>query len=115
MTPLVQRVEDLRRSPTACLFEGARHGGGVPVSMFVTDYPRGRGPDLHLHPYPEVFLVEAGEATFTVDEHAYVVAAGHVVVVPPETPHGFKNRADARLRVVSVHPNPEVVQTNLEG
>jgi quercetin dioxygenase-like cupin family protein len=41
------------------------------------------------------------------------VAAGHIVVVPAETPHGFKGAGDDTLRVVSVHPNPTVEQTNL--
>lgn len=34
-------------------------------------------------------------------------------MVPPETPHGFKNAGEDTLRVVSVHPSPRVVQTNL--
>ena len=36
-----------------------------------------------------------------------------MVVVPAEMPHGFKCRGDGRLRVVSVHPSPEVIQTDL--
>jgi len=39
--------------------------------------------------------------------------AGHIVVVPPETVHGFKCVGDDELRVVSVHPSPTVQQTNL--
>lgn len=108
----VQPLEELRRSETAVLFQGAA-AGDVPVSMFVTEYPRGRGPDLHLHPYPEVFLVEEGTATFTAGDEQRAVAAGHFVVVPAQTPHGFKNHGEERLRVVSVHPSPEVVQTDL--
>jgi hypothetical protein len=42
-----------------------------------------------------------------------VVEGGHVVVVPEETPHGFKGDGDDTLRVVSVHPSPTVKQTNL--
>jgi mannose-6-phosphate isomerase-like protein (cupin superfamily) len=82
--------------------------------MFITEYPHGRGPDLHLHPYPEVFVVETGTARFTVGEEQVEVAAGHVVVVPAQTPHGFKCAGDDTLRVVSVHPSPAVQQTDLE-
>ena len=111
MEPKVFPLADLRRSPTALLFQGR---DDIPVSMFVTEYPNGRGPDLHLHPYAEMFLVEQGFATFTVGEDEHRVAAGNIVVVPPETPHGFKNREpEGTLRVVSVHPSPEVKQTNL--
>jgi mannose-6-phosphate isomerase-like protein (cupin superfamily) len=105
-------VEDIRRSHRAALFEGGKVGD-VAVSMFITRYELDEGPDLHLHPYPEVFLVEEGEATFTVGEDELKVAAGHVVVVPAETPHGFKNRTGGIVRVVSVHPSPEVKQVNL--
>ncbi|MGH2840510.1 MAG: cupin domain-containing protein [Solirubrobacteraceae bacterium] len=81
--------------------------------MFITQYDRGEGPDQHLHPYPEVFLVQIGTARFTVDGEDTTVGAGNVVVVPQQTPHGFKNPADEKLRVVSVHPSPTVQQTDL--
>jgi mannose-6-phosphate isomerase-like protein (cupin superfamily) len=42
-----------------------------------------------------------------------VVDAGNVVVIPQQTPHGFKNPGDETLRVVSVHPSPTVQQTDL--
>jgi mannose-6-phosphate isomerase-like protein (cupin superfamily) len=107
----VTPIDELRRSPTAALFEGRDQ---APVSIFVTAYPdRGKGPDLHLHPYPEVFVVEAGTAVFTAGDEQLTVEAGHIVVVPAETPHGFKNAGDRTLRVVSVHPSPTVQQTNL--
>ncbi len=103
-------LDDLRFSATARLFEGRDE---APVSIFVTTYERGQGPDLHLHPYPEVFLVETGTARFTAGDEELVVAAGHIVVVPPETSHGFKGEGDDTLHVVSVHPSPTVRQTNL--
>lgn len=103
-------IESLRRSATAALFEG---GDDVPISIFVTEYERGQGPSLHLHPYPEVFVVQSGTAAFTAGEQELRVAAGHIVVVPAQTPHGFKGAGDDRLRVVSVHPSPAVEQTDL--
>jgi quercetin dioxygenase-like cupin family protein len=103
-------VEDLRRSPTAALFEGRDE---IPVSMFITEYGRGQGPPLHLHPYPEAFVVQTGTAVFTVGEDEVTVTRGHVVVIPAQTPHGFKGAGDDVLRVVSVHPSATVEQTNL--
>jgi mannose-6-phosphate isomerase-like protein (cupin superfamily) len=103
-------IEELRRSATASLFEGRDQ---VPVSIFVTRYERGQGPALHLHPYPEVFVVETGTATFTVGEDELTVSAGNIVIVPERTPHGFEGAGDDTLRVVSVHPSPAVEQTNL--
>src|SRR5688500_18275735 len=106
----VTPIEDLRLSATACLFQGRQE---APVSIFITEYQRGQGPDLHLHPYPEVFVVETGTAVFTAGDERLTVEAGNVVVVPEETPHGFKCDGDDTLRVVSVHPSPTVQQTNL--
>lgn len=104
-------LADLRHSATAALFEG----GEVPVSIFVTRYDRGQGVGLHLHPYPEVFVVETGTAAFTVGDDVLEVGAGHVVVVPAQTPHGFKGAGDDVLRVVSVHPSGSVEQVDLPG
>lgn len=103
-------IDDLRRSATAALFEG---GDDVGVSIFVTAYERGQGPDLHLHPYPEVFVVETGTAVFTAGDERLTVEAGRIVVVPGRTPHGFKCAGEATLRVVSVHPAGAVEQTDL--
>jgi mannose-6-phosphate isomerase-like protein (cupin superfamily) len=106
----VTPIEDLRLSHRAALFEGKDE---IPVSMFITQYARGEGPDQHLHPYAEAFVVQAGVARFTVGGEDIDVGAGNVVVVPEETPHGFKNPGDEQLRVVSVHPSPSVQQTDL--
>jgi mannose-6-phosphate isomerase-like protein (cupin superfamily) len=104
-------IEELRRSPTAALFQG---GEEIAASVFVTAYPeRGQGPDLHLHPYPELFVVESGTAVFTTGVEEVTVAAGHIVIVPAETPHMFKCAGDETLRVVSVHPSGEMRQTDL--
>ena len=103
-------IEDLRRSAAAALFQG---GDDVAISIFVTEFERGRGPSLHIHPYPEVFVVETGTAAFTVGDDTLEVAGGHIVVVPAQTPHGFKGAGDDTLRVVSVHPSGTVEQTNL--
>jgi quercetin dioxygenase-like cupin family protein len=106
----VTPIDDLRLSATAALFEGR---DDIPVSIFVTRYEAGQGPDLHFHPYAEAFVVEAGTARFTVGDGEVEVGAGHVVVVPAETVHGFKCVGEDELSVVSVHPSPTVKQTNL--
>jgi mannose-6-phosphate isomerase-like protein (cupin superfamily) len=107
----VTPIDDIRLSERAALFQGRDEIG---VSMFITQYNRGEGPHLHLHPYPEAFIVQEGTAVFTAGDEELTVPAGNVVVVPAETPHGFKNPGDELLRVVSVHPNPVVEQTDLE-
>jgi mannose-6-phosphate isomerase-like protein (cupin superfamily) len=109
MTPSVRPLEEFRRTPTACLFTGA--DDGLDASFFVTNHPPGEGVGQHVHPYPEVFIVQEGQATFMVDGEEVVVEAGNVVVVPRETAHGFENRGDGALRLVSVHPSGTPRQT----
>jgi mannose-6-phosphate isomerase-like protein (cupin superfamily) len=108
----VKSLSEFHSGPTAVRFEG--HAAGAPVSFFVTDTPPGKGPGLHIHPYPEVFVVEEGEATFTAGDEQVVVTGGHVVVVPAETWHGFKNSGEETLHIVSIHPSGEIVQTWLD-
>lgn len=83
-------TDELRVSPTAALAEG---GEEIRASIFVTRFPeRGQGPGLHVHPYPEAFVVEDGTALFTAGDEEIEVDAGHVVVVPAETPHRGSGR-----------------------
>src|SRR5204863_3244637 len=75
-------IDEVRRSERAALFQGR---GDAPVSIFVLTYQRGQGPALHLHPYPEVFVVQEGSAVFTAGDEELTVAGGNIVVVPAET------------------------------
>ena len=50
---------------------------------------------------------------FTGGEEDLTITGGHIVVVPQQTPHGFKSPGDDTLRVVSAHPSPTVQQTDL--
>ena len=103
--------EELRFSPTATLFQG---GDELGVSIFVTNYDeRGRGPQLHKHPYAEIFVVHAGTALFTVGDEQLTVEAGHIVVAPPDTPHAFECAGDDTLRVVTVHTSGTLQQIDL--
>jgi mannose-6-phosphate isomerase-like protein (cupin superfamily) len=103
----------MRSSPTAVCFLGEEHGEPG-VSFFVTDTPPGGGPSLHTHPYAEVFVVLEGRSTFRLGDEELLVEAGNVVVVPPETPHGFTNRTEEPLRQVNIHPRDRMETTWLE-
>ena len=66
----------------------------------------GRGPELHRHPYEEVFLILEGEATFTLGDETRVARAGEFLIAPPGVPHAFKNTGSGPLRSVDVHASP---------
>jgi mannose-6-phosphate isomerase-like protein (cupin superfamily) len=103
---------DLPGSERARRFEGKHHGAGV--SFFLSTHAPGEGPKLHRHPYEETFILQAGTATFTVGDETLEGTPGHVLIVPPNTPHKFVNSGDGRLQQVSIHSAPEIVQEDLE-
>src|SRR2546421_13109475 len=92
--------ESLRISQTTHQFEGHGHGAGV--SFFLVDYPPGRGTEPHRHPYAEVFVVESGEAAFTLDGEDVTAAAGEGMVVPAGAAHSFEAAGEG-LRMEWLH------------
>lgn len=103
-------VDDVRYTPAVAVLEC---GDDAPISFYVTEFARGEGTPLHLHPYPEVFLVERNTAVFTAGDEELTVTEGNYVLVPANTPHRYVGASDEPVRVVSVQPSGKVVQTNL--
>jgi mannose-6-phosphate isomerase-like protein (cupin superfamily) len=103
-------LSDLALGPTAFLFEGFPRAG-VDVSMFVTRTPPGRAVELHVHPYAETFLLLEGRGRWTRGDETVELQPEGMLVVPPDTPHGFRNVGDVPLLVVSIHERGTVRQT----
>jgi mannose-6-phosphate isomerase-like protein (cupin superfamily) len=104
-------LADLQFSPTAWLFQGGEHGAGI--CSFITRTPPGASVELHVHPYVETFLLLEGAGRWTAGDDVVELRAEQMLVVPPGTPHGFRNTGDVPLLVVSVHEAPELEQTFL--
>ena len=94
--------------------EGAEVGG-VDLSIIFVDLDPGRGPRLHRHEYPEVFVVQEGRARYTAGEEQRDVGPGDVVVVPAGVPHRFESTGEVPLRQLSLHLAPEMLTEWLEG
>ncbi len=103
-------LSDLALGPTAFLFEGFPRAG-VDISIFVTRTPPGRAVELHVQPYAETFLLLAGRGRWTRGEETVELEPEGMLVVPPDTPHGFRNVGDVPLLVVSVHERGTLRQT----
>jgi quercetin dioxygenase-like cupin family protein len=99
---LVMRFNELPSTKHAHEFVGAEHGA-VPFSIILVHAPPGAGPRLHRHPYPEVFVVESGEARFQLGDDARVVRGGEIVIGPANVPHGFTNTGTGELRLTAIH------------
>jgi quercetin dioxygenase-like cupin family protein len=97
--------DDLPHSESSHSLVGVEHG--LPISLILVHAPPGTGPELHRHPYPEVFVLEAGRATFHVDGADVLAEAGDVVVAPAGAMHGFKNAGQDELRLTAIHTAPE--------
>ena len=102
---------ELTFSKTAWLFQG---GERADHSIFIVRTPPGGGVGLHVHPYAETFVLLEGQGRWTVGEETVELHADQVVVVPPQTPHGFVNAGDAPLLVVSVHDSGTMRQRFLD-
>ena len=109
--PTAIDFSDISFSRTAWLFQGRERADH---SIFVVRTPPGAGVGLHVHPYAETFVLLEGHGRWTVGEETIELKADQIVVVPPETPHGFENTSDGPLLVVSVHDAGVMQQTFLE-
>ncbi len=107
---VVLDLDEMQLSPTACLFEGGPRAG-VGVSMFIVRTPPGSTVELHTHPYPETFLLLEGRGRWTAGEEIVELRPNQMLVVPPETAHGFRNVGEQPLLVVSVHEAGAVQQS----
>ncbi len=104
------RLADLKVSATAALFEGHSRAG-VDACMFVVRTPPGAAVPLHVHPYAETFLLLEGRGRWTAGGEVAELEPEDMLVVPPDTPHGFRNIGDVPLLVVSVHERGTLDQT----
>ena len=109
----VINMDELPHSKTAHTFEGYRYGDAN-VSFFLVDFPPGSGLGLHTHPYEEVFVVQEGDATFTVGDATLEVTGEQIVVVPAGIPHKFVNSGSGGLRQISIHTSKRMVTEWLE-
>jgi mannose-6-phosphate isomerase-like protein (cupin superfamily) len=105
-------LDELKFSPTAALFEGLPKAG-IGISVFVVRTPPGASIELHVHPYPETFVLLEGHGRWTAGDDVVELHADQMLVVPPETPHGFRNTSEHPLLVVSIHESGTLEQTFL--
>ena len=94
-------------SERADVFNGHEHGN-VPVSMFLVHNQPGDGPELHRHPYPEIFVLHAGWARFQLDDAVLTAGAGDVVVAPTGAAHRFTNAGPGELSMTCIHTAAEM-------
>ena len=93
-------------------FEGKDYGAGL--TLILVNVPTGHGPNLHRHPYEEIFVVHAGTGDFFVDESQVQARAGDIVIAPAGTAHRFVNAGSDHLQLTAIHHNANFVTDWLE-
>ncbi len=93
---------DLPGPPHGRRFVGADHGD-LPISLFLVDVRPGAGPELHRHPYPEIFVVDAGQAEFQIGNARVTARAGDILIAPAGVPHRFTGSGVQQLRLTAIH------------
>ena len=96
------RPSELPGPPDGRSLVGADHGG-LPVSLFLVHVPPGSGPELHRHPYTEIFVVDTGQAAFQVGDSQLTAHAGDVLIAPAGAAHRFTSIGDDQLRLTAIH------------
>jgi mannose-6-phosphate isomerase-like protein (cupin superfamily) len=113
MTYTLVNKTELPRDGDTFELEGYLYGNAN-VCIILIDLPPGDGPRLHSHPYEEVFIVQEGQAIYTVGTETLDITAGQIVVVPAGVPHKFVNSGTGRLRQVDIHVNKQFITNWLE-
>ncbi|MEM9015550.1 MAG: cupin domain-containing protein [Verrucomicrobiota bacterium] len=98
--------------PPRGVMEGKSFGVDCVVIRYSTDEV-GEGPNLHVHPYDEIFHILEGRAEFTVGDETIIAEAGSLVIGPANVPHAYKNPGPGRLDSYDVHFNSEWIQYDL--
>jgi len=98
------KQDELPWSRIARELVGADHG--LEICILFVDAEPGRGPSLHRHPYAEVFVVQEGQATFTVDGERREVRAGDILVAHAGQAHSFVNSGTGPLCQIDIHLSP---------
>jgi mannose-6-phosphate isomerase-like protein (cupin superfamily) len=105
--------DDLPRDGNTYEFEGLDYEDSA-VSFIWVDMPPGGIVRLHKHPYKEIFIIQEGVSTFTVDTTTLEAVAGQIIIVPADVPHKFANNGDGQLKQIDIHVNREFITDWLE-
>jgi quercetin dioxygenase-like cupin family protein len=107
------KQDELPWSSIARELVGADHA--LEITLLFVDAEPGRGPALHKHPYAEVFIVQEGQASFTIAGEQHEVSAGEILIAHANEPHAFVNSGTGPLRQVDIHLSPTFSTEWLDG
>lgn len=113
MNYILLNRDELPRDGNTYEFEGFQFQD-TEVSFIWVDMPPGGAVRLHKHPYKEIFIIQEGVATFTVDSTTLEAHAGQIIIVPADAPHKFMNASNRQLKQIDIHVNRQFITYWLE-
>lgn len=108
MFTVIQSADFQLRPGGTVKFEGAAYD--AETSFFHVKNEPGKGSHLHVHPYPETWIVRTGRVRFTVGGEHIEAGAGDIVIAAPQIPHKYVNIGADQLEMFCIHPSPRVIQ-----
>ena len=93
-------------------FDGTVFGTQVSVLRY-TQQELGAGPSLHVHTYPEIFVILSGCALFKIGEEIIEAQAGDILFGPANVAHKFKNTGTGPLETLDIHLSDQWIQEDL--
>jgi len=105
--------DELPRDANTYEFVGSEYQD-TEVSFIWVDMSPGGFVRLHKHPYKEIFIIQEGMATFTVDSTTLDAHAGQIIIVPADVPHKFMNTSDRQLKQIDIHVYKQFITYWLE-
>jgi mannose-6-phosphate isomerase-like protein (cupin superfamily) len=105
--------DELPRDANTYEFVGSQYLD-TEISFIWVDMPPEGTIRLHKHPYKEIFIIQEGVATFTVDSAIVEAHAGQIIIVPADVPHKFTNLTDRQLKQIDIHLNKQFITYWLE-
>jgi mannose-6-phosphate isomerase-like protein (cupin superfamily) len=112
MPHILRAADRPKDAPRTVKFEGEPYGAAISFFAVVSD--PGNRVGLHVHPYTEIWMVQEGIVRFRAGEQTVEAGPGDVMVVEPETPHGFENIGDSVLKMMCIHDGARITQTFLD-
>lgn len=95
------------------VLEGKDIGTDVTVLFYSTE-EAGKGPEWHVHPYDEIFIIRAGRALFTIGGEKIEATAGQILLGPANVPHKYINLGPGLLDTTDIHVSDRWIQTDLD-
>lgn len=109
MPHMLRAADRPKDAPKTIKFEGEPYG--TDISFFAVVSDPGKKVALHVHPYTETWFVQEGVVRFTAGGETVEGRPGDIMVVEPQTPHGFENIGDGVLKMMCIHDAGLMEQT----